>query len=283
MSEDSYDLFMRLVGSPDNSKVKARSLSGLLPPPPAVTVPPARPESLPPPPGESKLKQSKTRTQFMIMQTKGKKITKGLCLPDPDKLGIGQGRYLQAAILYADLRGFTSMVASAPAQHSLVALEVFVSELTRIARDFGGEVVDCAGDRILVAFIVLPLNNSTKPIQRAVECGIWMQTAMYKAIQPLLATAGYPNISCGIGVDFSDVVITRVGIRNRNKLVFLGGAANHAAKLEELANPGETVMSRIAYLNRPQYMVPENGWNIVEDQLNGCYRCNSIFEGENPP
>lgn len=233
----------------------------------------------------SKLNQSRRRSEAMIraLSARGKKILKGLVLPDPDSLGIAEGRYLRAAILYADIRGFTSMIESFPARHSLVALEVFVSEMTRVARDLSGEVVDCAGDRILVAFARPPFDTSNKPAQQSFECAIWMQTVMTMAIQPLLATAGYPDISCGIGVDYSDVVVARVGIRNRPKLVFLGNAANRAAKLEGIADPGQTVFSPIIYQNRPAYVVPENGWEIVEDQQNSCYRCSNIFRGEDPP
>ena len=109
---------------------------------------------------------------------------------------------------------------------------------------------------------------------------------MSKVVIPELTTKGYNKISCGIGIDYGSVVVARVGIRNRNKLVFLGTPAVHAAKLEDIAAPGTVVVSKTVYDYRPLYLNSANGWEFVEGPPGGTaewYSCASVFLDESPP
>jgi class 3 adenylate cyclase len=90
-----------------------------------------------------------------------------------------------------------------------------------------------------------------------------MQTVMALAVVPELEAHGYPGPSCGIGIDYGEVVVARVGIRNRNTLVFIGEPAVRAAKLEDEAQSGEILLTPLVYRYRPHYLTPENGWDIT--------------------
>jgi class 3 adenylate cyclase len=230
---------------------------------------------------------SKRRVKALIRQTAlGNISVLGRTLPDADSIGLGDGRQLRAATLYADLRGFTPLVVNTPKRATLVVLDTFVSEMTRIASAFHGEVVDCAGDRILAAFWRPASDTSVQPIHDAITCGLWMQTVMYKVVIPELQLHGYKEISCGIGIDYGSVVVARVGIRNRNKLVFLGTPAVHAAKLEDIAAPGTVVVSKVVHDYRPSYLNSTNGWEFVGGPPGGTakwYSCAQVFQGDKPP
>lgn len=230
---------------------------------------------------------SRRRVRGLIKRTAQGNISGlGRALPDADSLGLGDGRQLRAAILYADLRGFSSLVVSSAKRATLVILDTFVSEMTRIASAFHGEVVDCAGDRILAAFWRPVGDASPQPIRDAVTCGLWMQTVMSKVIIPELTASGYREISCGVGIDYGSVVVARVGIRNRNKLVFLGRPAVYAAKLEEIATSGTVVVSKVVHDYRPAYLSSTNRWTFVggpPGRTTEWYSCAQIFQGERPP
>lgn len=253
-------------------------LKPLLPPPKRVS----KPRSLTAP---MDLNLSRFRVRAAIRKAVGGEITRGIILPDPDTLGLTDGRRLSVAILYADLRGFSTMVVTSPKRSALVILQAFVSEMTRITSTYHGDVVDCAGDRILAAFPQRLLDRTTRTIHNAVTCALWMQTVMARVIVPELSSRGYPGLSCGIGVDYGPVVVARVGIRNRNRLVFLGPPAVIAAKLEEAAEPGETLMSQTVYRNRPQYLSEANNWIIRArpERSPECYSTTHIFADEVAP
>lgn len=263
----------------------------LVPAPQTLGRLPSPPPVLPPIPTRAKprlnLAVSKARIRREVQRTRHGKITTfGRVLPSLDALGLSDGRQLRAAIFYSDLRGFTNLVTTSPSRSTLVVLSTFVSEMSRIAAYFKGEVVDCAGDRILVAFWRSAADMSVQPIHDAVTCAFWMQTVMSKAMIPELASKGYAGLSCGIGIDYGTVVVARVGIRNRNKLVFLGTPAVRAAKLEESAAPGQVLISPLVFENRPNYLNQANGWELTPVPLVGraiCYCCNQIFSGQEPP
>ncbi len=205
---------------------------------------------------------SSIRIKRTLLKAAKGEITKGRELPKSEAIGLADGRTLQATILYNDLRGFSKLVSGTPKKQILLILDAFVSEMTRIASEFNGEVVDCAGDRIMAVFWRPYNDRNPQPIHDAVCCAFWMQTVVGRALNPTLIQRGLPTVSCGIGIDYGRVVVARVGIRNRNKFVFLGNSANNAAKLEGVAADGETVMSKVVYDHRPKFMNHTANWHF---------------------
>jgi adenylate cyclase len=240
-----------------------------------------QPAATPIAPSQPNLAVSKRRISLSLSQADESDITDGRILPSLDQISLAGGRRLKAAILYSDLKGFTNLVASTHKKKTLAILHAFVSEMTRVTSEYCGEVVDCAGDRIMAVFWRPHNNNDCQPIHDALCCGFWMQTVMDRAFREVLVQKGLPPITCGIGIDYGDVIVTRVGIRNRNKLVLLGNAANYAAKLEDSASGGQTVISSAIYSNRPAFMTVENGWVFnVNSSANQpvFYYSNSVFK-----
>src|SRR6185503_11779951 len=83
--------------------------------------------------------------------------------------------------------------------------------------------------------------------------------------------------SVGIGVDYGSAVVGCVGFRNNKRLMFLGDAANNAARLQDLAQAGETVLSYPVFLRKPSYM---KHWQLPQelDEVHGIrVRCNRYF------
>jgi len=158
--------------------------------------------------------------------------------------------------------------------------------MTHAAKEMKGEVVDCAGDRVMAVFWLPFGNRSITPIHNAILCAFWMQTIVSRALNPVLQNLSLPSLGCGIGIDYGTVVVARVGIRNRNKMVFLGDAANWAAMLESYAEIGQTVLSNYVYKNRPQYMTPSHSWIFhpwPEHQNPLYYASGCVFSNDFPP
>lgn len=187
-------------------------------------------------------------------------FAEGRVLPKLDDLAVMEGRQIEAAFVYTDLASFTKIVATQPVKSSFVLLQAFVELVTRITGHYGGAVVDCAGDRLLSVFHRPAKDYSHKPVYQAITAAFWIQT-MLRASEDVFAAQGVTTPMVGIGIDYGSATVGCVGFRNNKRLVFLGKAANNAAKLQDLAGPGETVMSYEAFARRPVYM---NNW-VVED------------------
>jgi class 3 adenylate cyclase len=99
-----------------------------------------------------------------------------------------------------------------------------------------------------------------------VTFALFLQTAFSRVIGPAFA-AGLGRLSLGVGIDYGAAVVGCVGIRNNKKIVFFGDAANKAAKLQEMAGAGETIMSYDTEIRKPTYLDSTNGWNLRRESM----------------
>lgn len=153
----------------------------------------------------------------------------GQVVPDTPDVKLGNDAItLDATVLYADLVDSTDLVAN---YKSLFAAEVYRAYLIvacRIIRDNGGEITAFDGDRVMAIFLGdLKSSNAAKTALR-------INWAVAQIINPGIKKV-YPNTSFVlqqvVGIDTGPIVVARTGIRGSNDLVWVGAAANHAAKL----------------------------------------------------
>ncbi|MGA7753607.1 MAG: adenylate/guanylate cyclase domain-containing protein [Candidatus Sulfotelmatobacter sp.] len=209
-------------------------------------------------------------------------VKDGRIMPSIDDLSIMEGRRVNAAFVYSDLHGFTKLVATQPVNKSFVFLHTFVEIASRLTKHYEGQVVDCAGDRVLSVFHRSPGDYSADPVHDAIAFALFLQTAFSRVIGPSFA-ASLGQLSLGIGIDYGPAVVGCVGIRGNKRIVFFGDAANKAAKLQEKAGPGETILSYDADVRKPTYLDTANGWTLHRETIEDgstILRTTSIFEGD---
>lgn len=138
----------------------------------------------------------------------------------------------QATVLYADLNGSTKMVDQHDWTFSAEVYKTFLRCAADIIRDEGGTITAYDGDRVMGIFTG-DLKNT-----RAVRCALKIHFAVLQIIQPALNNQyGGKNFKVGhiVGIDTSRVRTARTGVRGDNDLVWIGRAANYAAKLTSVA------------------------------------------------
>lgn len=153
----------------------------------------------------------------------------GQQVPEPEDITLGNAAVeLDATVLYADLAESTQLVNN---HTSPFAAEIYKSYLicaSRIIRSEGGTITAFDGDRVMGVFIGDSKNTS------AVRAALKINYAVTQIINPALKSL-YPKTSYevrqAVGVDTSSLFIARTGIRGSNDLVWVGRAANYAAKL----------------------------------------------------
>lgn len=187
-------------------------------------------------------------------------VNEGLVIPAPEDLLLGESRAMDMVILYADIRGYSDKTRISRERSIVKILNTFLTEMTRVAEDHGGTLGGFTGDRVMGIFPNAAKRK--KPYIDAVECALMMQTVVLYSLNAFLKTLKYGQLACGIGIDAGRVLVSRLGPKNRNALVYVGDAANIAAKLSDRANPGETLMTRQVFINRPDYMTAPRGWTF---------------------
>ncbi|MEM7068717.1 MAG: adenylate/guanylate cyclase domain-containing protein [Pseudomonadota bacterium] len=167
--------------------------------------------------------------------------TKGQVVPETSDLGLSNvGRRLSATILYADIDGSTHLVDNYNAQFAAEVYKTFLLCSTRIIRLNGGEVRSFDGDRVMGVFIGEAKNTN------AAKTGLQINYAVKKIIGPALKkhynSTNYV-LRHTVGIDTSDMLVVRSGIRSNNDLIWVGSAANYAAKMNSLSSDYPTRIS----------------------------------------
>lgn len=154
---------------------------------------------------------------------------KGTVVPAAKDIGLGNVAVeLQATILYADMAQSTQLVDS---EEWYMAAKIYKSYLhcaTKIIISQQGTIASFDGDRVMGIFI-----GDKKEI-RAARAALKINGAVDNIINPRLCQR-YPKtkykVNHSVGIDSSVIRAVRAGIRNNNDIVWVGRAANHAAKL----------------------------------------------------
>jgi class 3 adenylate cyclase len=151
---------------------------------------------------------------------------------------------LDATVLYADLDASTNLVDSYKPKFAAEIYKTFLYCSAKIIRDCGGEITAYDGDRIMAVFI-----GGSKNTQAA-KAGLKINYAATKIINPALKSQ-YPNKSYilkhVVGIDTSELHVAKTGIRGSNDLVWVGRAANYAAKLCSLSSDYPTHITHSVY------------------------------------
>lgn len=170
----------------------------------------------------------------------------GLKVPEPKDLLLSNDaiEFERATVLYADLSGSTALVES---NDWFFAGEIYKNYLYcagRIIESVGGEIVSYDGDRVMAIFIGDSQTTS------AAHCALMINYAVAQIINPALQ-AQYPSttyrVKQVVGIDTSELRAARTGVRGDNDIVWIGRAANLAAKLTELNEPQSSWVTEEAY------------------------------------
>ncbi len=169
----------------------------------------------------------------------------GKVVPDLKGLSLDNDAVkLNATVLYADIADSTNLVDSH--QHDFAA-EVYKTYLrcaASIIKSEKGIVTAYDGDRVMAVFLGDSKNDS------AVRSALKINYAVQEIINPLLKSQ-YPRktyrLKHVIGVDTSELFVARIGVRKDSDLVWVGRAANYAAKLCNLNGEYSTYITGKVY------------------------------------
>jgi len=149
-----------------------------------------------------------------------------------------------ATLLFADLVGFTSLNEA----HDPEIIEAVVGRafdrLSAEVERYEGLVEKFAGDAMLAVFGVPMVHEDDS--ERAVRCAFEMLQAMAE-LRANLEAEGRPSLSLRIGIETGEVVVNRQRATKERDRIVTGNAVNTAARLEQLAQPGQIIVGPSTY------------------------------------
>ena len=169
---------------------------------------------------------------------------------DSIKLG---GKRAEVTVLFADIRGFTSISEQLSPVEVTKILNEYFSELVPIIEQYNGILNKFMGDAILAIFGE-PIKNENHPIN-AVKCANKMLKKV-RLLQEKWLNEGKPKIEIGIGIATGDVFIGNIGSEERLEYTVIGDTVNTASRIENYNKVYRTnfLISEETYLKVQKYV-----------------------------
>jgi len=163
------------------------------------------------------------------------------------------GREMQVALLFTDIRGFTSMVDAVPAYDMVHILNRYFRAMERVVTRNGGHVNNYMGDGLMALFDLGddPAEAST----RCVRAGLEMLEAL-AAMNPYVETVTKRRIAMGIGAHVGEAVVGTVGVDTNRRMTVLGDCVNFCSRVESANKPAAT-----------SFLISEDMFYLVDGQF----------------
>ncbi len=146
-----------------------------------------------------------------------------------DDTAVGEEREL--AILFSDIRGFTSFSEVLPPHDVVHVLNRYFHVMGPPIARFGGHIDNYMGDGLMALF---GLQGGEEDVAlRAVQAGL----AMLDALDALKLHTWRPHtvaaeVEMGVGIHYGEVVVGSVGAIGRERVTAIGDAVNLASRIE---------------------------------------------------
>jgi adenylate cyclase len=145
-----------------------------------------------------------------------------------------------AAVMFADMRGFTTISERLPPAEVVELLNEFFGLLTDVAFEYDGTIFNMAGDSLLIGFGVPVEQNDAAA--RAIAAARQMLTRFgvladrWKERQDI-------DIGLGIGINIGEVIAGNIGSPSYMSYTIIGDTVNVASRLAQRARAGEMLFS----------------------------------------
>ena len=154
----------------------------------------------------------------------------------------GENRHI--AVLFVDIRGFTTMSESLKPEEVVEILNEYLGLTTQAIFDNGGTLDKFVGDATMAVFNA-PFDLDDY-IFRAVATAWDMQAGADRIAEKFRERYG-KSVSFGIGVNCGNAVVGNIGCDFRMDYTAIGDTVNTAARLESNARPGQILISQDVY------------------------------------
>ena len=156
-------------------------------------------------------------------------IRDGDKVPETDDVALGNSAVkLSGTVLYADLAESTRMVNKSKSHFAAEVYKTYLLTVCRIIRLHQGEITAFDGDRVMAVFIGKSKNSDAATVALKVNWAV--QQIVNEELKRQYADTDF-RVKQSLGIDTGELWVARTGIRGSNDLVWVGRAANYAAKL----------------------------------------------------
>jgi adenylate cyclase len=164
------------------------------------------------------------------------------------------GANREVTMLFADIRGFTSMSERNTPEEMVETLNNYFEFMVDVLFKHGGTLDKYVGDEIIGLFGA-PVELPEAPI-RAVRCALDMLKAL-EEFNRTRASEGKEELKIGIGINTGRVIAGAIGSSRSLQYTVIGDAVNLASRLCSVAKAGEVIISQSTMQSCQLYVISE--------------------------
>jgi adenylate cyclase len=147
------------------------------------------------------------------------------------------GRRQPVAVLFCDLRGFTSASEQQTPEEVVRQLNAYFEVMVAVIHAHGGVVDKYVGDAIMAVFGAP--TGQPDDARRAVKAALGMEHAL-RLHNARRHMDGLPSLKIGVGVHYGDVVAGNIGTTRHAQYTVIGDVVNLASRLEGATRDHDT-------------------------------------------
>ncbi len=185
-------------------------------------------------------------------------------LEDPAQALEFGGEPREAAILFADIAGFTTWASTVDAQAVVTLLNRWFCATDEEIAAHAGIVDKRIGDGLMVVF--LHEAGEEHPARRAYDCAL--QMLKRASAMKMFATAeGFDHFGVRVGVNYGEAVAGNIGSPSRVEYTLIGDVVNLAQRLESVAPVGTVRVSESVAKELAQGVLRSGGFQAVKGKV----------------
>lgn len=162
------------------------------------------------------------------------------------KLEVKKGGELrETTVLFSDIRGFTSMSESIPAQDVVHMLNDYFELMVELIFENEGTLDKFVGDEIMALFGA-PVGHADDAL-RAVRTAMKMLQVLEREFNGPRRAENKPIFEIGIGINTGEVVAGYLGSSKALEYTVIGDTVNTGARLCSVAKAGQCIISEFTY------------------------------------
>jgi adenylate cyclase len=175
-------------------------------------------------------------------------------------------------ILFADIRGFTTMAEHMEPEELLDSLNQYFAQMTDVVFSHGGTLDKYVGDGILAFFgDPIPFDDHA---ERAVATAFEMQDKVH-ALRGSWSLGRGEDLKIGIGITTGYVTVGNIGSSTRTEYTVIGNHVNLASRLAATADADQILVTERTMLAVRDRVAPTP---VDEITLKGVHRPIKIFQ-----
>jgi adenylate cyclase len=151
------------------------------------------------------------------------------------------GESQRITLLFADVRGFTTMAETMKPREAVEVLNEFFARMTNVIFEHDGTLDKYLGDGLMALF------GAPFALQNDAEAAVRAAVNMQKSLAELNKISGKPPLNIGIGIHTGEAVVGFLGTERRMDYTAIGDTVNVASRLTSQAGPGQIVISNATH------------------------------------